>query len=140
MPGEAADMHLVDDRLRKWPGGRNVPLPIVGGWIGDDAPEGGCRIGPRSARMIAAAVRWPSNAFPIRIKEYLLRIESQALCRVERTRDPISIDLSRHNPGQERMPVVICAIPISIEFDHLGWFGIVYMVKQQNFDGCAILL
>ena len=41
---------------------------------------------------------------------------SKQNCRIERTCDPISIDLSRRNPRQEYMPIVICAIPILVEF------------------------
>jgi hypothetical protein len=84
-------------------------------------------------------MRGPGNAFPVGVEQYLLRIKPQTPGRVERTRDPISLDLSRSNSGKEHMPVVIGAIPISREFDHSKRFGIVRMFKQQQLHFRGVL-
>src|SRR5947209_20239950 len=98
MPGEPADMHLVDDRLRKGPTERRVPLPVIGARVPDDALQRRSGIVPRMPCGFPAARVRPGDAFPIRIQQYLVRIETQPSRGIEQSGDAVGIDFAM-TPG-----------------------------------------
>ena len=111
MPGEAADVHLVDDRLGEWPAERRVAFPVVPVGIGHDAFHGGsgvrARTRSRRARSYASGHR---DGEAVGIEKHLLRIEAQAAFGRERSVSAIGVHLTRRETGHEGVPVVIGAM------------------------------
>src|SRR5215472_138690 len=68
MPGKAANMQLVDDRLGERPPQRCITLPVISSWVGNDALERRCDIVAWTTRGIPAATRRPGNALPVGIE------------------------------------------------------------------------
>src|SRR4051812_24600230 len=114
---EAANVHLVDDRLRRWMPQRDVTLPVVCARIDDDTLQRSCSV-VTGSRGGCARVRVRNNdAAAIRIEQHLGRIEAQSLWRIEWPRRAIAIELSRFDSAHESMPVVIRAVANGVEID-----------------------
>ena len=101
MPGEPADMHLVDDRLGEGAAERRVALPVVASgstttlFSAVAALSPGCRAasrcGPPGARRIS-----------VRVEQDLVRVEAQPARGIEGPGDAIGIDLAGGDARAQR--------------------------------------
>jgi hypothetical protein len=131
MPGEAADMHLVDDRVRERPSQGRIVLPVVGGGINDDALQRRSDIVPRTTCGLPAAPRVPGDAFPVRVEQHLIRVETQSSRRIGRSSDPVGIDLARRDVGHKDIPIMVGPVGVWVEVDDAGRARRVRVVEQQ---------
>ena len=132
MPGEAANMHLVNDGSRRRMPQRCVTFPIVGGGIHHHALHCGCTVvGVRGGIIAPVAIR-NRHAATIGIEQKLGGIEPHAPRRIVRPLDAIAVDLAGRHPWDESVPVVVRAIVGGIDADNTRRTGIVDMIKQQQ--------
>src|SRR5579885_28061 len=120
MPGEAAHVQLVDDRLDERSFQRRIALPIVGTGIRNDAFHCG----------IAAP---NGNRQAVRIEQHLVPIEAQPLLGLERPDRPEAVELARAKPRNKNVPVVVGAMPSRVERDCPRRLRIILVVEQQQF-------
>jgi hypothetical protein len=107
VPGEPAEMHLIDDRLGERPTERRIALPVVRVRVDDHVFEsrGGTVAGV--ACSFPTATHGSGNAFPVWVEKYLVRVEAQPPFGIERSDDAIRIDLARSDTGHEHVPVMV---------------------------------
>jgi hypothetical protein len=139
MPGEPADMHLVDDRLRKGPAERRIPLPVIGAGVDDDALQRRSGIVPPMLGGLPAATCRPGNALAIRVEQYLVGIETQPSRGIERSSDAIGVDLTRDKVWYKDVPVMIGTVGPRIESDDPRRPRSVHVVEQQQLR-CGTML
>src|SRR4051794_29451524 len=116
MTCEAAEVHLVNDRLGKRSPERDIALPIISSRVRDDAFQRRRHVIAGLASCVSITDLRPGDAPSIWIEQHLLRIEPEPSCRVERPCHAISIDLSRSDARHEHVPVMVCAVLPRIEF------------------------
>ena len=115
MPGEAADVKLVDDRLGAGPPDRRIAFPVVAGEIRHDALHRGGRVvaGPfRGVPVVGAGHR---HGAAVRVEEDLPAVEPEPALWRERAVGTVGVDLSRPEIRHEDVPVVIGAMGSWIE-------------------------
>ena len=117
MPGEAAHVKLVDDRLGEGPPERQIAFPVVTAGIGDDALHRGGRVVARPARGLAVVAVGNRDGEPVWIEKDLLAIEPETTFRRERSMRAVGINLARLEARDKGMPVVIGAVAFAIERD-----------------------
>src|SRR5437868_11667087 len=78
-----------------------------GGGINDDALQRRSGIVPRTTCDLSAAPRGPGHAFPIRIEQYLIGVKTRPSRRIDRSGDPVGIDLARRDARHKDMPIVV---------------------------------
>src|SRR6516162_4982163 len=110
MACKAAHVHLVHDRARRWPLQRCVPFPIIRVHIYDDALHRGCDVIPWLPRGVATVVLRNNSATPVRIQEDFAWIETHSIRRIERSVNPITIDLPRLYLRYKDVAVVISPV------------------------------
>src|SRR6516165_2232716 len=110
MSGEPADMQLVDDSLCKGPSWRCVTLPIVVARVDHYAPERGGGVVARIASRLPAATRRPGNAFPVRVEQHLVVVETQPPSGIERSGHTVAVKLACGDAGHKDVPIVVGAI------------------------------
>ena len=52
--------------------------------------------------------------------------------------DPIPIELSRTQAGNEEMPVMVGAVEYWVHGDYVGWSRVLFPVEEQEFDPRSI--
>jgi len=82
MTGEAADVHLVHDGLRRRSLQRRVALPIVGGDVDDHVLHGRPDVVARASRRIPTIGFGDHDGSAIGIEQNFGRIESLAARRI----------------------------------------------------------
>src|SRR5215468_3661755 len=97
MTGETSNVHFVDDGSRRGLPQWQVPFPVIDAWSADQALHGSCRVIPSLGSCFAIVRLWHDYALCIWIQENLFRTESQAIRRVERPIDSISVDLTHRH-------------------------------------------
>jgi len=131
VPGETADMHLVDDGLRKRPTERRIALPVIGARVDDHVPERRGRVVAGVSSCLPASAGRPSYAFPVRVEQHLVRVKTKAPDGIERSGDAIGIDLACGDARDECVPVVVGAIAPRVEIDDPRRLRGVHVVEQQ---------
>ena len=139
MPGKPADMHLVDDRVSERPSQGRIVLPVVGGRINDHALQRRSGIVPWTMCGLPAAPGGPGNAFPIRVEQHLIGVETRSLRQVEGAVDTIGVDLARGDSGHQDMPIIVGPVDLWVEVDDAGWAWRVRVVEQQQLRPRAML-
>jgi len=139
MAGEPADMHLVNDRLRKGLTEKRIPLPVICARVDDHALQGRSGIVPRTPCGLAAASFRPGNAFPVWIEQYLVAVETQPPLGVERPGDPVSIDLTRSDAGHKDVPIMVGSVGPRVEIDDPRRHRGVLVIEQQQLRSRAVL-
>src|SRR5262249_40411156 len=76
MPGEAANVHFVDDQFVHRPGEKLVSLPVVVVNVDDNAAHGGRQIVGRPDSVVAANERL-GVAQGIRVDQHLVAVEAK---------------------------------------------------------------
>ena len=107
MPGKPANMHLVDDGLCERPPQRCIALPVVSAWVDHHAPQRGGGVVPRVPSSLPAATRRPGDAFPVRVEQQLVGVETKPPRRIERPGDAVAIDLARRDVGHKGVPIMV---------------------------------
>jgi len=79
----------------------------------------------------AARVR-PGDAFPIRIQQYLVRIETQPSRGIEQSGDAVGIDLTRDDAWYKDVPVMVGAVGPRVEIDDPKGHRRVHVLEQQQ--------
>src|SRR3954449_2546421 len=115
MTCEAADVHLVNDRLGKRSAERRITLPIISSRVRDDAFQRRRHVIAGLASCVPIADLRPGDALGIWIEQHLLRIEPEPSSRVERPCHAIPIDLSRSDARHEYVPVMVCTVHPRVE-------------------------
>jgi hypothetical protein len=103
MPGEAADMYLVNNRLGKGPTKWGIKLPVVRPRVDDNAPECRGSIVASAPRRLPVANGRSSNAFPVGVAKHLFWIETEPMLGIKGSSHPISIELARGDAGHKDM-------------------------------------
>src|SRR6516164_3349697 len=94
MPGEPADMHLVNDRLGKRPTEGYVALPIITARVDDDAHQRRSSVVPRTSRGLSAAACGPGNALPVRVEQWLAGVVAECTLGIERSDATVGVDMA----------------------------------------------
>ena len=119
MAGEAAHMKLVDHGLGEGPLERQIPFPVIAAGIGHDTFHRHRRVvaGPAcGSAVVGFGDRYGET---IRIEKNLLAIEPKTTFRRQWPMGSVGINLARFEIRDKDMPVVIGAVPVSIERDDL---------------------
>ena len=95
MAGEAAHVHLVDDRPRGGPAQRRVAFPVVGGRIRHHALHRGGGVVAGLGGGLATVLRRHHHAAAIRIQQHLGRIKPHSARRIGRPMHAIAVELAR---------------------------------------------
>src|SRR5215472_10005359 len=132
MPREAADMHLVDNRLGEWPAKRCVALPVVAGRVDDHALKRRRSIISTAPRRVAAATRRASDTLPIRVEQHLFWVEPEPALGIEGSGDTIGIDLTRGYAAHKNMPIMVGTVSPRVEIDHSRRLRDIHVVEQQQ--------
>src|SRR5215831_4887417 len=130
MPCEAPHVHLVHDCLRGGPTERSIALPIVRARIHHNAFHRGCSVLATFRSSLPVVPLGDRDSATVRIKKCLAGIKAQAVPRIKRPVDSITINLSRSQTGYEYMPIVVRAVYGGIDRDHALWAGIILTIKQ----------
>ena len=126
--GEAANMHLVDDRLADVTSNVAITVPVK--IVIDDHTLG------RTNDSVAPFLKFSSQCLGVRIDQPRGRIEPMSVLRIPGTTRLEMVQLAGVNAGNVQTPNVTPAIGIPIELDDLGGFAVVYLVvKQQSHGG-----
>ena len=139
MPGEPADMHLINDRFRKGSAERGIPLPVIRAGVDDNALR--CRRGivpPVPCGLTAASCR-PGNTFPVRVEQHLVRVETQPPLGVEWPGNAVAVDLARGDAGDKDVPIMVGPVGLWIEIDDSSRLWGVNVVEQHQLRSCAVL-
>src|SRR5262249_27463867 len=139
MPGEPADMHLVDDRLGKRPTEGYVALPIIAARVDDDAPQRRSSVVPWTSRGLSAATRGPGNAFPVRVEQCLAGVEAQSSLGIERSGDTVGVELACGAVWHECVPIMVGAVDPRVQINDPRRLWGVYVVEQQQLRPAAVL-
>jgi len=134
MVGEALDVKLVDHRFGEGPLKRPVAFPIVATGIGDHAFHRLGRVVAATGSRSAAVLGGDGHGESIRVEQHLFAVEQEATLGRERPARSVGVDLTRAEPGNEDVPVVIRAVRPSIERDHGVRSGSELVVEQQELD------
>ena len=139
MPGEASDVHLVNDGFSKRMPERCISFPVVSRWIGHHALHRVSGIRSGADCPLPVVLLWYRDREPIRIKEHFFAVEPTPAIGRERTLCAIGVHLSMPEAGNERVPVVVGAVPLRMERDDVRRLGRIAVIEQQQLDKRCIL-
>ena len=139
MPGEGADVHLVDDGPGERRARRTVALPVVGAGIGDDALQRRGAVVSRPAGRRAAPGRRPRHALAVGIEQHLVAVEAQSARRIDGPVDAVAVELAGGDAGHEGVPVVIGALAARVEVDDARRRGVIDAIEKQQLDAGGVL-
>ena len=139
MPGEAADMHLVDDRLGERPAQGCITLPVIAARVDHHAPQRQGHVVSRASSSLPAATRRPGYAFPVRVEQHFRRVEAQPSLGIKRSGNTIGIDLTRGDARHEDVPIMVCSVRPRVEIDHSRRLRSIRAVEQQQLRARAVL-
>ena len=132
--GEAADVHLVDDRVLHRAPERLVALPVVVGHVDDDAAQRVREVVLRTAGLDPVPER-RGGAASVRVDQDLVRVEAMTLTmKVLGAVDPICIAHPGRHPGDMDVPEVEGPVGIGVEDDRLDRLGRVVTLEDQQLD------
>ena len=117
--GEAAHVELVDHGLGERALERLVPFPVVAAAVGGrhHALHGRGRVVAGTAGGLAVVTFGHRHRQAVGVEQQLLPVEPQATLRREGAVRAVAVDLSRAQPRDERVPVVVGAMRVRIERD-----------------------
>ena len=113
---------------------RPVALPVVGGGGGDHALHRSRAVVAGAARGVAVVAARRGHRQPVRVEEDLLRIESQAAFRRERTVRPVGVNLAGLQTGDQHVPVVIGTVLPRVEPNDARGRRRLHVVEEQQFE------
>src|SRR5262245_30071870 len=139
MFSEAANMHFVNNGLRRGSLERRVAFPIVGMRIHHDAlhrPRGIVTFVSGSLATVALRNYYAPSVW---VEKHFGRIEAHSTRRIEFSINSISVDLPCFHAWHEHVPIVICAAGCRIDLDDTRGPGIIDAIKQEQLDRRCVL-
>src|SRR5215813_5365644 len=130
MSRETANMHLVDDGLRRGPIERRVALPVVSARINHNALHRLSSIVVLPARGISTVVGWKYHAKSIRVEEDFGWIEARSRLWVETAPHSVTINLARLEARHEHVPIVISKVCGRVDSNHTRGTCVIHTVKK----------
>ena len=138
MPGEAGDVHLIDDHVPHRPAERLVALPVVIVNVDDDAAHRGSQIVGRPNGIVAVEQRL-GVAQGIRVNQHLIAIEAKASAmEILWPIDTVGVMSARLEAPDVDVPEKKGLVDGGLELDDLDWLDVVVSLKQKQLDGRGI--
>src|ERR1700719_3516816 len=134
MPGETADVHLVNDGARSRPLEGSVTLPIVQTGVYHDVLHRGPAVVTLTSRGLAAIVLGNYDTPSIWVQQDLGGIKAHAGAGIKAALHPIPVKLAWFQIRHKYMPVIVGAIGRPIDCDHACRARIIFAVEEQQLD------
>src|SRR5215469_1039901 len=134
MPGEASNVHLVDDHVLHLPAKRLISLPVVVMNVDDDAAHGSCQIIGRSDGVVACKTG-RGIARGIRVDQHLVAVEAKASAvEVLWSVDTVRVMGAWFKAFDINVPEKERLINGGLQLDDLDRPDVVMRVEEKEFD------
>src|SRR6516164_3781647 len=138
MPGEAADVQLIDDHFMHRPAERLVSLPVIIVSVNDHAAHGGHQIVGRPDSIVPVQERL-RVAQGIRVDQDLIAVEAKPLAvEILWPIDTVGVMSARLEALDIDVPKKESLVVGGIELDDLDWLNVVLPLKEKQLDGRGI--
>ena len=138
MPGEAGDVHLIDDHVPHRPAERLVALPVVIMNVDDDAAHRGSQIVGRPNGIVAVEQRL-GVAQGIRVNQHLVAIEAKASAmEILWPIDTVGVMSARLEAPDVDVPEKKRLVDGRLELDDLDWLDVVLLGEEKQLNGGGI--
>src|SRR5260370_20367024 len=134
MPGEASDVHLVNNGSRGGPLEGSIALPIVRPGVDHDLLHRGAGIVALTLRCLAAIVLGDNDALSVWVQQNLGRVKTHAGGGIEAALGTVRVKLAGLHTGQKHMPVVMSAVSRLIDRNNACRVWIIFAIKEQQLD------
>src|SRR5260370_9720527 len=134
MPGEASDVHLVNNGSRGGPLKGSIALPIIRPGVDHDLLHRGAGIVALRVRWLGAVIPGDCDALSVWVQENLGRVKTHAGGGMEAALGTVRVKLARLHTGQKHMPVVMSAVSRLIDRNNACRVWIIFPVKEQQLD------
>src|SRR5260370_38090207 len=134
MPGEASDVHLVNNGSRGGPLKGSIALPIIRPGVDHDLLHRGAGIVALTLRCLAAVIPGDYDALSVWVQQNLGRVKTHAGGGIEAALGTVRVKLARLHTGQKHMPVVMSAVSRLIDRNNACRVWIIFPVKEQQLD------
>ncbi len=131
---EAADVRLVDDRVRGVNVRRRDAFPVVVGEVHDEALHGRLAVVVWTRGLVPRPVLPVNDAQGVGVEEDLLHVEAVPVPGLMGSVDAIGVDLALADPLDEDVPVIEGLVDPRVEPDRLERLRVVEPVEEQQLD------
>ena len=127
-------MHFIKDCLYEGPAQGGIAPPIICAGFRHNTLHRLPGVVTRFTGSLPAISRWYGDTLSVWIEEHLFRIKTKTLLRRKGAANPVGIALTRSDPRNKNVPVVISAIPPPIQVNHAGRLRVTNVIEQKQFN------